>query len=279
VRSDLGHPAHPPVSVVMTVLNESRHLSGAVRSVFDQDYPGSIELVVAVGPARDGTPDLARELAEAHPGMSVVDNPSGRTPSGLNLAIAAADPASTVIVRTDGHAQLPRDYLRTAVETLERTGAANVGGMMVPRGETAFEQAVARAMSSRIGLGSAPFHTGGTEGPADSVYLGAFDRTILDKAKGDEQYTRAQDWERIRTVTSARWSGSTRDCGLTTAHAAASLRWRPSSARPASGVPSWSASSRRRRTPATSPRRWPPPGWPARPSPCSSTLSPCTAGS
>ena len=209
MRSDLGHPAHPPVSVVMTVLNESRHLSGAVRSVFDQDYPGSIELVVAVGPARDGTPGLARELAAAHSRMTVVDNPSGRTPSGLNLAISAADPASTVIVRTDGHAQLPRDYIRTAVEALERTGAANVGGMMVPRGETPFEQAVARAMSSRIGLGSAPFHTGGTEGPADSVYLGVFDRTVLDKTEGyDEHYARAQDWElnyRIRDLGAVVW--------------------------------------------------------------------------
>ncbi|HEX2306902.1 MAG TPA: glycosyltransferase family 2 protein [Jatrophihabitantaceae bacterium] len=209
MRSDLGHPAHPPVSVIMTVLNEARHLPGAVQSVFDQDYPGQIELVVAVGPARDGTPGLARELAHAHPQMSVVDNPTGRTPSGLNLAIAAADAASSVIVRTDGHAQLPRDYVRTAVETLERTGAANVGGMMVPRGGTAFEQAVARAMSSRIGLGSAPFHTGGTEGPADSVYLGVFDRTVLDKTEGyDEHYARAQDWElnyRIRDLGGVVW--------------------------------------------------------------------------
>jgi succinoglycan biosynthesis protein ExoA len=209
VRSDLGHPVHPPVSVVMTVLNERRNLSAAVSTVFGQDYPGPIELVVAVGPARDGTPNLARQLAETHPRMTVVNNPTGRTPSGLNLAIAAADPASTVIVRTDGHAQLPRDYVRTAVETLERTGAGNVGGMMVPRGDTAFEQAVARAMSSRIGLGSAPFHTGGTEGPADSVYLGVFDRTVLDKAGGyDEHYARAQDWElnyRIRDLGSVVW--------------------------------------------------------------------------
>ena len=47
MRSDLGHPAHPPVSVVMTVLNESRHLSGAVRSVFNQDYRGTVELIVS----------------------------------------------------------------------------------------------------------------------------------------------------------------------------------------------------------------------------------------
>jgi succinoglycan biosynthesis protein ExoA len=193
----------------MTVLNEDRHLRDAVDSVWAQDYPGRLELVVAVGPSRDGTEELAHQLAEEHPDLTVVANPTGRTPAGLNLAIGAIDPGSAVIVRTDGHAQLPADYVRNAVETLERTGAANVGGMMVPRGITPFEQAVARAMSSRIGLGSAPFHVGGDEGPADSVYLGVFDRTIFDKTGGyDEHYCRAQDWElnyRIRDLGGVVW--------------------------------------------------------------------------
>ncbi len=55
----------------------------------------------------------------------------------------------------DGHAVIPDDYVRTAVETLRRTGADNVGGIMAARGTTAFEQAVAAAMSSPIGVGNA----------------------------------------------------------------------------------------------------------------------------
>lgn len=209
MRNDRIDPAHPLISVIMTVLNESRHLTDAVESVFAQDYAGPVELVVAVGPARDGTEHLARELAEQNPRMTVVSNPTGRTPAGLNLAIAATDPQSPVIVRTDGHAKLPVDYVRNAMETLRATSAANVGGMMVPRGVTPFEQAVARAMSSKIGLGAAPFHTGGGAGPAESVYLGVFDRTILERTDGyDEHYSRAQDWElnyRIRDLGGVVW--------------------------------------------------------------------------
>ena len=50
-------PARPaittrtPVSVVMPVRNEERHLAEAVGHVLAQDYPGEIEVVLAVGPS------------------------------------------------------------------------------------------------------------------------------------------------------------------------------------------------------------------------------------
>jgi succinoglycan biosynthesis protein ExoA len=196
MREATDETNYPPASVIMTALNEQAYLADAVESVFAQEYPGGLELVVAVGPSRDDTKGVADALAAKHPRMRVVDNPTGRTPAGLNLAIAAIDPASTVVVRTDGHAQLPAGYVRLAVEVLEATGAANVGGMMVPEGRTPFESAVARAMSEPIGLGSASFHVGGEAGPAPTVYLGVFRRSILKQTGGfDERFARAQDWE------------------------------------------------------------------------------------
>lgn len=203
-------PSRPGVTVVMPALNEERHLAEAVASVFAQDYDGPLDLVVAVGPSDDGTRALADRLAAEHAGrMTVVDNPTGRTPAGLNLAIAAVDPTSTVVVRTDGHAYLPPDYVRTAVDVLRDTGAANVGGMMIPEGTTPFEDAVARAMSEPIGLGSVPFHVGGEAGPAETVYLGVFTREVLARTGGfDDHFTRAQDWElnhRIRELGETVW--------------------------------------------------------------------------
>ena len=184
----------PGVSAVLTVLNEERHLRDAVASVLGQDYPGDIELVIALGPSRDKTDDVAHELAAADPRVQCVDNPSGRTPEGLNKAIALT--RHSVIARVDGHAELPGDYLRVAVEALERTGAVNVGGLMGAEGRTPFERAVARAMTTKFGVGNAPFHVGGEEGPADTVYLGVFRRSALEAVGGyDEAFTRAQDWE------------------------------------------------------------------------------------
>src|SRR3954447_15884074 len=184
----------PAVSAVLTVLNEERHLRSAIQSLLDQDYPGDIEVVMALGPSRDKTDQVAAELAAEDPRVSCVRNPSGRTPEGLNKTLAGS--RHPIVARVDGHSELPRDYLRVAVELLERTGAVNVGGLMWAEGRTDFERAVATAMKSRFGVGNAPFHVGGEEAPADTVYLGVFRRSALDAVGGyDEAFSRAQDWE------------------------------------------------------------------------------------
>ena len=183
----------PPVSVVMPVRNEERHLAESVRHVLGQDYPGELELVLAVGPSADRTEELARELA-AHPRVTAVPNPSGMIPAALNAAVRAA--RHQVIARVDGHALLPAGYLRTAVTALIETGAADVGGVMAAEGVTTFQRAVAWGMTSKIGVGSAAFHTGGGAGPADSVYLGVYRREAIEQAGGyDEEMLRAEDWD------------------------------------------------------------------------------------
>ena len=195
------------VSVIMPILNEERHLREAVAVVFDQDYPGEIELVLALGPSTDRTDDVALALAQSDARIICVRNPSGRTPDALNAAIAESH--HDVLARVDGHAVIPRNYLSKAVEVLRRTGADNVGGIMDAHGITPFEQAVAAAMRSRLGVGNSRFHTGGKEGPAETVYLGVFRRSALERVGGyDRHFARAQDWElnhRIREAGGTVW--------------------------------------------------------------------------
>ncbi|WP_029288109.1 glycosyltransferase family 2 protein [Cellulomonas sp. HZM] len=205
-------PRRPAVVVFATVRNEERDLQGAVEAVLQQDYEGPLVLALAVGPSHDATADIASSLAAADPRVHVVENPSGLTPQGLNIAVragVAAQPTATYLIRTDGHAKLPSDYVRVAVDVLERTGADNVGGMMVPVGDGPVQEAVAFAMSHPIGLGGGRFHTGGAEGPADTVYLGSFRRATFERAGGyDEHWTRAQDWElnlRLRNAGAVVW--------------------------------------------------------------------------
>jgi succinoglycan biosynthesis protein ExoA len=197
------------VSVVVCVLNEERHVADAVQQALAQDYPGPLELVIALGPSRDRTNAIVADLAAGDPRIRTVRNPDprGATPAGLNAAVAES--RYPVIVRIDGHALLPPHYVRTAVETMRRTGADNVGGIMAAEGVTPFEKAVARAMTSRLGVGNASFHTGGEEGPADTVYLGVFRRAAIARVGGyDETFLRAQDWEmnlRIRRTGGLVW--------------------------------------------------------------------------
>jgi len=185
---------YPPVSVVMPVRNEERHLAESVRHVLGQDYPGPLELVLAVGPSADRTEQIARDLQAAEPRITVVANPSGKIPAALNLAVRTA--RHQIIARIDGHALFPPSYLRTAIAVLAETGAADVGGVMAAEGETPFQRAVAWGMTSKAGVGAAGWHTGGQAGPADSVYLGVYRRELIEQAGGwDEEMLRAEDWE------------------------------------------------------------------------------------
>jgi succinoglycan biosynthesis protein ExoA len=189
----IGSPL-PAISVILPVLNEESHLEGAVLSVLSQDYRGPLEIILALGPSRDRTNEIAAKLASQDNRVKLLDSPTGKTAAGLNLALAASK--SPVVVRVDGHAQIPNDYISLIVEILNKTGAVNVGGVMAAVGTTAFERAVAGAMRSPLGVGASRFHTGGQAGEVDTVYLGAFRREALVAIGGfDERFTRAQDWE------------------------------------------------------------------------------------
>ncbi|MFJ9713689.1 glycosyltransferase family 2 protein [Streptomyces sp. NPDC101234] len=198
---------HPAVSVIMPVLDEERHLRGAVEAILAQEYAGELEVVIALGPSKDRTDEIAAELVAEDPRVHTVPNPTGRTPAALNAAIKAS--RHPIVVRVDGHGMLSPDYITTAVRLLEETGAMNVGGIMHAEGENAWEQAVAAAMTSKIGVGNAAFHTGGEAGPADTVYLGVFRREALEQQGGyNEEFIRAQDWElnfRIREAGGLIW--------------------------------------------------------------------------
>jgi len=186
--------ASPAISVILPVLNEAPHLEESVSAILSQDYQGIFDVILSLGPSQDRTNEIANALVLRDNRVKLVANPTGKTASGLNLAIAASQ--SSVIVRVDGHAKIPNNYLSLAIEILRETGAVNVGGVMAAEGISKFEKAVARAMRSPLGVGASRFHTGGESGEVDTVYLGAFRREAIVTAGGfDERYTRAQDWE------------------------------------------------------------------------------------
>jgi succinoglycan biosynthesis protein ExoA len=197
------HPAElsPPIGVsyVMPVLNDASHVRSAVESILGQAYDGPVEVLIALGPSIDGTGELVADLAARDARVRVLENSVGSTPAGLNIGIRAA--VHPVVVRVDSHSMLPADYTRIAVDTLVRTGADNVGGIMDARGETPFERAVALAYTTPVGLGGSAFHVGGHEGPAQTVYLGVFRRSALERVGlFDETIKRGQDWELNRRL-------------------------------------------------------------------------------
>lgn len=183
----------PSVAVVIPVLNEEKYLRRAIESILAQDYPGNMEICLALGPSIDTTDDIADELARGDVRISTIPNPTGGRSSGLNAAIRAT--RGEVVVRVDAHSELPRGYIARAVETLQRTGAVNVGGVQRAVGTTPFERSSALALASPFGMGGSRYRTGGAEGSVDTVFLGVFQRSALEvvglfdeSVEGNEDY-------------------------------------------------------------------------------------------
>ncbi len=181
----------PPISVVIPARNADATIAAALDSIFSQDYAGSMEVIVADGSDTSTTADLIRRR---YPSVQLVPNPRKFTGFGVNAALRAA--TGEIIVRCDSHTMLPPGYMRRAVETLQRTGAANVGGRQRPVGGTFFERALATAMTTVLGAGDAIHRIGGPEGPSDTAFLGVFQRKALDAVGGcDGTLIRNQDYE------------------------------------------------------------------------------------
>lgn len=188
----------PQITILMPVRNEGAYIGRSLGSVLAQDYPPELlEVLVVDGQSDDGTRAAVTALAQARPEVCVrlLDNPRRTVPYAMNIGIRAA--VGEVIVRVDGHCEIPRDYVRQCLQALESSGADCAGGVLETVGETATARTIALAMSSRFGVGSATFRTGtDTSGDVDTLAFGAYRREVFTRVGlFDEELTRNQDDE------------------------------------------------------------------------------------
>jgi succinoglycan biosynthesis protein ExoA len=184
------------VSVLTPVLNEERHLRGAVERMLAQSFPGSVEFLFIDGGSTDASRPILEELAAADPRIRVLDNPARRTPHALNVGLRAA--RGEVIVRMDAHTHYPQTYLETGVARLRRGGAVSVSGPQIAVGdESPWSRRVALALQTPLGVGGAKFRRSADEEfEVDTGFTGMWLRSTLERAGGwDEEWLTDQDCE------------------------------------------------------------------------------------
>lgn len=163
----------PFVSVIMPMFNEEKMADSCVRSILAQDYPSDrMEILVIDGASTDRSAEIVRALQEQHPNLRLIHNPKRLTVTSLNLGLSEA--RGEIYVRMDSHSAMSKNYVRLCVETLETTGADNVGGLMRAVGATPQGKAIALATGSRFGVGGARFHFATKPQYVDTVYLGCY---------------------------------------------------------------------------------------------------------
>jgi len=183
------------VSIITACCNEIKHIREFLDSVLSQDMEGiSWEVIIADGMSDDGTRDVIEEYSRRTPQLRVITNSGHIVSTGLNAAIRAA--RGDIIIRMDAHTFFGTDYCRRCVETLEHTGADNVGGPARTRADGIRAQAVAAAYHSSFSTGGARFHDVDYEGWVDTVPYGCWYKSTLERiGMFDEALVRNQDDE------------------------------------------------------------------------------------
>lgn len=185
----------PTISIVVACRNEAGHVGAFLDSLLAQDMSGmEWEVILADGMSDDGTREIVQEFSARHARLRAIDNPGRIASTGLNAAIREA--SGEIILRMDAHTRYAPDYCRRSVETLQRTGADNVGGPARTDARGILGRAIAAAYHSRFSSGGARFHDEAYEGWVDTVPYGCWRKsTLLDLGLFDEALIRNQDDE------------------------------------------------------------------------------------
>jgi len=183
------------ISVVVPCRDEKDTIRSCLGSILAQEEPeGGFEVIVVDGQSTDGTAEILAEMSAKEPRLRIVNNPAKTTPSAFNLGIRQARGAFVALM--GAHNSYAPDYLRQCLSVARETGADNVGGSMIARGDTPLQRAIALAHHSSFACGGARWHNPDYNGEVDTVFGGFYRREALFRlGLFDETLLRNQDDE------------------------------------------------------------------------------------
>jgi succinoglycan biosynthesis protein ExoA len=170
------------ITAVVPTYNEEAHIGGCLLSLLAQrDLPGGLEILVVDGCSADRTADIVRSFPEYGTSIRLIQNPRRLQVYAWNLAMREAQGEYYAMI--GAHAEYSETYFSDCLDVMMRTGAAAVGGVQRPYGETFLASAIAYCMSSALGMGNARFRYTKREEETESVFA-MFTRTQTLRALG-----------------------------------------------------------------------------------------------
>jgi glycosyltransferase involved in cell wall biosynthesis len=200
------------VSVMVVVRNGCGDILGVLDSIHQQDYR-PLEVLIVDGMSDDGTRALVeQEIAKLETDFSIrlLDNSGRIQATGWNIGIRAAQ--GDYVLRIDAvHCRLQPNYVRCCLEKLlelrrDDPSVAATGGRRLSVARTSVDrtsvaptqdrwpEAIARAQSSRFGVGSAGYRLDTEAGFKDTLGVPLYDRgALLQVGLFDESLGRSED--------------------------------------------------------------------------------------
>jgi GT2 family glycosyltransferase len=191
------------IIIIIPCFNEGVRIAECLRGVLAFDIPkdASFDVYVMDGGSNDCTFQAAMQIAVDYPNVYVKENPRRYQGCAVNEVVRATE--ADFYLWLGAHTIFPQDYLRSCLETAQKTGADVVGGFCRTEigGEGYGAQLVQAITTHKFGVGDSNFRTSATEGPVDTVAYALFRRSVFERVGLlDERLVRAQDYEFNRRV-------------------------------------------------------------------------------
>jgi succinoglycan biosynthesis protein ExoA len=185
------------ILVVIPTLNEAHGIRAVIERLFE-DLPISarVNMLVMDGGSTDGTVQIVEKLALHEPRLQVHHNPKRIQSAAVNLAVRNFGQAAQVLIRCDAHAVYPRGFVRSLVESLQKSGADAVVVPMDSTGDNCVQRAVAWVSDTPLGSGGSAHRGGRKSGFIDHGHHAAFRMASFTRAGGyDESFSHNEDAE------------------------------------------------------------------------------------
>lgn len=188
------------ISLCVIAYNEEDTLEHLFMEICNQDYAhDKMEIVLIDSSSTDGTKALMKLFEQEHRdefySIQVLDNPQKILPCGWNVALSHF--SCDIILRVDAHASIGVDFVSKNVEDL-KLGEDVVGGYRpnIIQGETPGKKLLLLAESSMFGSSIASYRRNPGKSYVDSVFHGAYRRTVFETVGGYNEYlARTEDNE------------------------------------------------------------------------------------
>jgi succinoglycan biosynthesis protein ExoA len=185
------------IAIVIPCFEEERYIGRCLESLISNDYDKNLlDIVVVDGMSKDGTRRILEDYAREYSFIRTLDNLKKSKPEALNLGIE--NTTADVVMRIDAHATYEKNYISVLINTLNETGADNVGGVRETFSDgSAWGEAVKFGISHPLSVGNSYWRTGIDRSiEVDTVFCGCYRRDVFDRVGlFNESLIRTQDKE------------------------------------------------------------------------------------
>jgi ceramide glucosyltransferase len=131
--------ALPPISLLKPIKGLEDGLEGNLRSFFEQEYPGAIQIVFTSTAAHDPGMAVARQVARDYPHIESAfvhaRDDFGLNPKVANMQGGLQAVRHDLLLQSDANVRLRPDYVRALVGYMLAENASLVGSLVVGEGE------------------------------------------------------------------------------------------------------------------------------------------------